>query len=50
VRNERLLIMVFQQQKGRKLKQVLDGVVSAIKIVKKMAGWSVLGVERNEKC
>jgi hypothetical protein len=27
--------MVFQQKKGRKSKQVLDGVVSVMKIVRK---------------
>jgi hypothetical protein len=36
---------VFQQQKGEKAKQVLDGVVSAMKNSEKMAG-----VGRNEKC
>jgi hypothetical protein len=36
--NEGLLIMAFQQQR-RTSKQVLDGVVSAIKIVRKWRGW-----------
>jgi hypothetical protein len=37
-KNEVLLIMAFQQQR-RTSKQVLDGVVSAIKIVRKWRGW-----------
>jgi len=36
-KNEGLLIMAFQQQ-GRTSKQVLDGVVSGIKIVGKWGG------------
>jgi hypothetical protein len=40
-----LLVVVFQQQKGEKAKQVLDGVVSVMKNDEKMAG-----VGRNEKC
>jgi hypothetical protein len=37
-KNERLLIKVFQQQR-RTSKQVLDGVVSAMKTVRKWRGW-----------
>jgi hypothetical protein len=37
-KNEGLLIKVFQQQR-RTSKQVLDGVVSAMKIMRKWRGW-----------
>jgi hypothetical protein len=37
-KNEGLLIKVFQQQR-RTSKQVLDGVVSAMKTVRKWRGW-----------
>jgi hypothetical protein len=40
--DEGLLTMVFQQRK--KSKQVLDRVVSSIKIVRKWQDWNVLGV------
>jgi hypothetical protein len=36
--NERLLRMVLQQRKGEKAKQVLDGVVSGVRM---MGGWDV---------
>jgi hypothetical protein len=38
-----LLVVVFQQQKGEKAKQVLDGVVSVMKNDEGTVDWSVFG-------